>query len=353
MKTKTYQKLPGTRKKRYTLWAGDDHLLLVRTRTMETYRRFYYNDICQVTLQTTPYGMIESLTYGLIFLSSIVSVIIISLPLVKDVPSQRILRVLLEENLVIIFGINAIVMGAALLLICIRGTTCVSRIQTRVQNTEIPCLNRKKTALRCFGKFIPIIESTQGKFSKEDIQREIAKPVFQQRAYTLPNLPGISHAISFALILLCGILDALDYFIRAGALTSFLNNLFFISFVAILVSIFRHRGKRNIPVLRELGLAGAGYILIASVFGYLFFLSVSLSLKGKGFYSVWNSHSFYSIEVLRFFSTIKAGEHPVLTAYYVFAAIIGTGIGITGLYQYGRCRFLALGAAKGTKGENR
>src|ERR1700684_2106413 len=56
--TAPYRKLPGTRRgfiQKSSVWAGPDHLLLVRgSRFREEYKRFYYRDVQAIAVARAP-----------------------------------------------------------------------------------------------------------------------------------------------------------------------------------------------------------------------------------------------------------------------------------------------------------
>src|ERR1700684_1248315 len=56
--TSPYRKLPGSRRgffQKSSVWAGPDHLLLVRgSRFRDEYKRFYYRDVQAIAVARTP-----------------------------------------------------------------------------------------------------------------------------------------------------------------------------------------------------------------------------------------------------------------------------------------------------------
>jgi hypothetical protein len=69
--TSGYKRLPGrgsTLAGYHRLWLGDDHVLLVKSGTMnETYRRFFFADIQAITLRRTDFGKYLNGAFGFMF----------------------------------------------------------------------------------------------------------------------------------------------------------------------------------------------------------------------------------------------------------------------------------------------
>jgi hypothetical protein len=137
---------------KYTLWLGQDHLLYISTGIfVEDYKRFYFNDIQSVMVlktQSWKAWNIVLLCLGVLF---------------------SILTVAASGTTgTWVAGIIAGTLMAILAFNLIHGPTCVTHIQTAVQNEKLYAMARIKKALKVMDSIKPIILGVQ----QENLQSE-------------------------------------------------------------------------------------------------------------------------------------------------------------------------------------
>jgi hypothetical protein len=145
-----YRKLPGRRRgiiRGSSVWAGDDHLLLVRSfRFREEYKRFYYRDVQAVAVANAPRFHISTRALLIAALWWIA---------IGVVATSR----------------NATATGAATVGFIIPTllwafiswrSSCRCRIYTAVSSDELPSVYRRRTARKFLAAVDPLISGTQG-----------------------------------------------------------------------------------------------------------------------------------------------------------------------------------------------
>lgn len=155
MAASSYQKLPG-RSSTWTgpsrVWLGEDHVLLVSSRTFtETYRRFFFSDIQAIIVQRTKMGMIWNAVWG--GLLGFFAIIALAVP---DPTATAVLLTISAP------------FGVALVVNLIRGPTCKCFVRTAVQMERLPALSRLRAARKFIARIEPLIASAQGGMPSPD-----------------------------------------------------------------------------------------------------------------------------------------------------------------------------------------
>jgi hypothetical protein len=174
MTSSRYTRLPGrgwTWAGPSRAWLGDDHVLLVRSRTFfEAYRRFFFNDIQGVVVRRTDIGKLWNslwtlfaLLFGLLSLAfeSVGTIVMLSLAAPFFI---------------------ALIVNIAL------GPTCTFHIRTAVQTERVPAISRVSAAKKFIARIEPLIASAQGTPPGEELMAELAAT--QNEAANLPPVVG-------------------------------------------------------------------------------------------------------------------------------------------------------------------
>ena len=142
-----YKRLPGaanTWTGYHRLWLAADHVLEVRTTTVnEGYRRYFFADIQAVTLRRTSLGLYLNMVFGALLLAF--GLVALQVP----VPGSYVVLGLGTPFLILLLA-NVIL-----------GPTCVTHIRTAVQNERVPALSRVRTTTRFLGRVRPLILEAQ------------------------------------------------------------------------------------------------------------------------------------------------------------------------------------------------
>jgi len=144
-----YRKLPGHRRgiiRGASLWAGPDHLLLVRSyRFREEYKRFYYRDVQAVSVAHAPRFHISTRALAIGGVWWIAAAILFARWHVSPAAGGAVLLVL------------------ALAWAYISGMqSCRCRIYTAVSSDELPSIYRRWTARKFLAALDPLIAQAQG-----------------------------------------------------------------------------------------------------------------------------------------------------------------------------------------------
>ncbi len=169
-----YTRLPGagwTWTGPSSAWLGDDHVLLVRGRTfLESYRRFFFNDIQGIVVRRTYLGRgwnaiwaAFALLFGLVSLAFDGAGLIITLSLAAPF-------------------IIGLIVNIAL------GPTCALHIRTAVQSEQIPAISRISAARKFIARIEPLISAAQGGPPGEQLMAELAAA--QNEAANVPPVLG-------------------------------------------------------------------------------------------------------------------------------------------------------------------
>jgi hypothetical protein len=154
--TAPYRKLPGTRRgfmRKSSVWAGPDHLLLVRgTRFRDEYKRFYYRDVQAIAVARMPRFHISTRAAVIAFAWSLAFA---------------------ETKLSMYFVAYGGAIGLAGFILAIIWAyvsgkeSCRCRIYTAVSGDELPSVYRMWTARKFLAEVEPLIAQTQGTIAGE------------------------------------------------------------------------------------------------------------------------------------------------------------------------------------------
>jgi hypothetical protein len=153
--TAEYRKLPGKRRgflNVSSVWAGPDHLLLVRgSRFREEYKRFYYRDVQAIGVARAPRFHISTR-------SGLIAYLVLLAGLISLMVRGYIGTV---SNALGGLGAVALVLVAVWVFIS-AAQSCRCRIYTAVSADELPSVYRMWTARRFLQAVEPLIAQTQG-----------------------------------------------------------------------------------------------------------------------------------------------------------------------------------------------
>jgi hypothetical protein len=165
--TAPYRKLPGTRRgfiRKSSVWAGPDHLLLVRgTRFRDEYKRFYYRDVQAIAVARTPRFHISTRAAAIAFACWVAATVV---------------QILLREASgfesigpvsagVAFYGLLGLVVLAIIWAYISGRESCRCRIYTAVSGDELPSVYRMWTARKFLAEVEPLIAQTQGTIAGE------------------------------------------------------------------------------------------------------------------------------------------------------------------------------------------
>ncbi len=137
---------PRSWNRRHRIYLCDDHLLLVGSDGFsENYRRFYLRDLQGLIVRRTSRRLWTNLVFGL-------TAGLLLLPVV--IPGS-------PTEVIVGFGIIALVPLAVVALNSVAGPTCSTVLQTAVQSTELPALRRVGDFERCLARIQPLILAAQ------------------------------------------------------------------------------------------------------------------------------------------------------------------------------------------------
>jgi hypothetical protein len=169
-----YRRLPGSKWTplgSVTLWAGEDHLLLVELRGFtEIYRRFYFRDVQAIVLRG-----VERTGERVLF--GIFALILLLLAVATGRPWT------------IFWGSLSALLFLALVVDLARGPGCACTLRTALQTVELRSLRRLRTARRVIDRLRPLIELEQGALAAGDLAARIEGGAGQARAGTADRTP--------------------------------------------------------------------------------------------------------------------------------------------------------------------
>lgn len=150
-----------------SLHMGETHLLYVRHESIaESYKRFYYDEICALITVKTAVGLWLNIILGVGACSLAVVALINWNSPIGSGPS-------------IAAGISALILFGLLLHFTLQGATCQTVIQTAVNREVISCLDRiKKTEaiLRLIGERITQVQGPMGTVESSAADTTLAPP---------------------------------------------------------------------------------------------------------------------------------------------------------------------------------
>ena len=144
---------------RSSLWLGNDHLLQVDSNGyVETYKRFYFQDIQALTLRLTQRRLIWNWALGVPTFCCLV----VSISEFQFRPGSGLPWTIAGMVFTLLFGIP-------LLLNNLLGSTCACTLRTAVQAEELPSLCRLPRTRRILDLLRPLIAQAQGQLTPEEI----------------------------------------------------------------------------------------------------------------------------------------------------------------------------------------
>ncbi len=158
--TPEYRKLPGKRRGFIypsSVWAGPDHLLLVRgSRFREEYKRFYYRDVQAIAVARAPRFHIST---RLALVAAFSAAILLPLSLGAILKGYR-------GPFGYLFAAFEIALAGVWVFIS-AAQSCRCRIYTAVSGDELPSVYRLWTARKFLAELEPLIAQTQGTIEGE------------------------------------------------------------------------------------------------------------------------------------------------------------------------------------------
>jgi len=159
--TGPYRKLPGRRRgfiRVSSVWAGPDHLLLVRgSRFREEYKRFYYRDVQAIVIARAPRFHISTRAVAIALACWVAATVVERLAIrfhFSDVVYNTVLAAEVGGCVLIVLTLVwAYVSGRE---------SCRCRIYTAVSGDELPSIYRLWTARKFLAQVEPLIAQTQG-----------------------------------------------------------------------------------------------------------------------------------------------------------------------------------------------
>ncbi len=306
---------------RTRLYAGADHLLLLRRRFFsETLHRFYFADIQALVVKRTPEGgmvngilvLLMAFSVGLFFLSPSF------LPLSNG-----------EELLLILVSAG---WGVGLVVNVLLGPVCTTEVVTAVHRESLPCLSRWRTAQRTLALVIPQIQAVQGLRSEQTAAASLKLAAHALPACTQAQRPPVAHGSAriheflFWLYLLIAASSMADLVGNWAVKNFFDTLLFLLVLVLACIAMLRQRYSDIPSDVRAL----TGFSLAVGV--AMFYGSQMLSTL----YMFWAIPAGGSPEPLQ---TPLNPENPIYTAYvsvtlflYLFTGLLG----LTGVYRFRR-----------------
>jgi hypothetical protein len=159
-----YRKLPGKRRGFFnvsSVWAGPDHLLLVRgSRFREEYKRFYFRDVQAIAIARAPRFHISTRAALAAWFALPIVFALLMPALARVVSSSSIRNAWAGLGLAALASIGAWVYISA-------AQSCRCRIYTAVSADELPSVYRIWTARKFLAEVEPLIAQTQGTIEGE------------------------------------------------------------------------------------------------------------------------------------------------------------------------------------------
>ncbi len=312
-----YKRLPGRQLFRVagssSFWMGKDHLLYVENHIfMESYKRFFYNDVQLVTIQRTSLSNL----FTIIFCLLLALALFVAMPVDSaNIPAWFLAGLF---TLLLLFNLWL-------------GPTCAFYIQTAVQTVKITPVQRLRTARRVINLIQPHIEQVQGQLDQESIpspnnaapKRQAAVRKSAPEASVAATGHGVLfHQALFLLLIFDGCLTLL--FIFANNEIVILGSIL-LALVLILcvVGALAQQDKINTPeILRKLTWFGLFYVIAGYGLGYMLvmltFFNSPITTQNQ-----W--------ELVKFIAGINFIDKPWLLGIFSVYASIAFGLGGTGI----------------------
>ncbi|MFH0879929.1 MAG: hypothetical protein V2A34_09470 [Lentisphaerota bacterium] len=301
-----------------TLYAGPDHMVLIRrTGYVETYKRFYFNDIQAIIVQLTNHRLYWSLVFAVPLVMSLLWFLF-----------SRQAQAVVAASLAAFWGL-------LLLINALRGPCCAFRIQTRINEEKISMISRLRAAEKARRILEKRIGGVQGLLSREAVLAQPPPPA-QPEAFPVrpakgrrPVVPRLPASLTLHRIF-CGALWGEAVCSTLLALTASWVVLLFnvvlavLSFIFGLIALARQVSVRIHPVLKFWTGLAVGFVMLQSMSMFVFLFvrligEVRFQTQGKAFRSL-------SVVLEELFKTGSAGFIllGVSAIIYLILSVLGT-----------------------------
>lgn len=254
-KQREYERIPGRGRtlraayfhgERQRLYAAHDHLLVVReSRAEETYKKFYFDDIQAITLQSNPERLILSILYLAILL--VLGGLAIAFGRAAETDGPLVYTV---------FGTIMALPFLSFIWNLVQGPTCTVKLHTAVQVEALTALRRIGRATRSLELISTHIDSAQGSWDGDSAIAELEnKPTVRATSY-LPRqldrkgprtISAFMHRIGFGAVFASGIAIFIDFVFIHDVKNIFDLIIFTISAFSLLIAAIRQLNS-TIPV---------------------------------------------------------------------------------------------------------
>jgi len=252
---KQYKRLPGRGLRvsalivggdRQALYLGPDHLLALRRSGYdESAKRFFYNDIQAITLQTNGVRTLIAVVTGAVL---VIIGILVGLSLNAD-----------SEDVFYGAAVVGIIVGVPFLLVFLAnlllGPTCSAFLHTAVQIEPLSALSRVRAARKCMALLAPRIEAAQGVLSQENVAALAAPSSLvrasrnaldaKRQAPPKPLSPGLPRA-AYAAMIAFACTTVADLFLR-HSVKDFLDLVLFGVLMVLLMVIVVRQTNSTLP----------------------------------------------------------------------------------------------------------
>ena len=343
----SYTRLPGRGLKkgstalivrtRARLYMGTDHLLcLYNTGYTEDYKRFYYKDIQAIVTCRTSKGKTLNIVFGALIAFHAFIAFLAGNPWNIVFPS--------------IAGFFFVVPFYKYSF----GATSKSYLLTAVTTEELPSLCRLKNALKVTGILRPVIETSQGSLSTEDIRlrsdeiqmrempargpagiRPIRRAAPSSSVGPVSNYSGIFHMVLFPLLVLCAAYSAVDIAMNHIAVTYAGIIIAAATFIFAILSAIKQHGSAMQGGLIGLTWSALIYLLVHSLLLYGIYI----------FTGIMNPAAMGSqAKMLLLYTSLDPFKKPFLMGVQILSAAYYFVSGVTGLVLLKKFRSSPRGA---------
>jgi hypothetical protein len=300
---------------------GDDHILAVDSNGFsEDYKRFYFSDIQAIITQRTRRGATWSIVLALILACSLMGALFLE-----------------NERARIFFWVFSGTFSVLLFINMLRGPTCICHVMTAVQEDQLPSLNRLRVARKVIGKLRLAIERVQGTLRLEEVsidQKEgIPHPTRSTgrlrqpyvRGQQIRHDGGTLHLMAFALLLLDGILTAIDLLYHSSVIIGVSSVLTLIYCILIIIALVRQY-ESDIPgAVRKMTWASLGFICVSYFLGYILLMTTLVTNRHQRMVTQWDMY--------RIMLDLSPQDSPLAMGVYAFAATCSLALGALGLVR--------------------
>ncbi|MDX2226706.1 MAG: hypothetical protein SFY92_06435 [Verrucomicrobiae bacterium] len=330
-----YQKLPGAGLRRdgvghvvgvrSRLYQGPDHLLSLDTTMgfMESYKRFYYQDIQAFVIRQTHGWLIGACVFGI--LGAFFAMIILMFGSVE------------EPEIHFFLGVLAACMIGIALWNLATGPSCITYIKTAAQTESLPSLNRIRKARKVINRIRPLIEAAQGTLTADQIATAQhpsppPNPSALTETHTPPSPPraarvipagtGRIHLLYFSLCVVTTAALTLKLWFMPLWLYLFLSLLSAGAWGALIISLVDQSKTRYPAGIRIVTWAALGTTVMAIIIGYAFLFS---HMRSKP--SLRSNH----LDFMQYMASLHPFTNPWTQMVFTYEIITGLGVGVTGL----------------------